>query len=421
MSALEEYFSNIREYLHEVDIKERSERIVAIDVLKGIAILLVILAHLARWVLVPEWKWAYYLIYMVLDVFGPSLFVFLSCLGVVFSVKKKRANLNEKLVRTTVLQRAFALLFFAFIINYGLCARNMGVLGFWLWSVLQFIAFGQIITYYILKLQPHQRMIIAFLIAYSTPKMFTFLTELMANNGINFKQLTLNDLSNPYAFIYWLIFYSAEQVPFFPWIEIVIIGSIVGENMVNAYNAYLEGNKIVYKKFNRHLFTDGFIMAIVGILVGLQLQSDDFGLGILEGINTSPFIEWPGIPDFLVHSSVSNIIYSTGMELILLAIAFRITEIKNHKGRIAKLFTFYGRYSLSLFGLHIIFFIGTKDSLGPVNLFILYFFVFFSLGFLLYILRYRYHGVGTLEWLILAIGRLHKIKGTNKKKKDLMI
>ena len=413
--SLEEYFENIKHTIKDAEKKDQMERILAIDVLKGIAILLVILAHLARWVLLPEWKWGYFLIYMILDIFGPSLFVFLSCLGVVFSAKKKRINYNEKIVRNTVLQRAIALLFISFLVNFGMTYSKMYYLSFWGWNILQFIAIGQIITYYILKLQPHQRMIIAFLIAYSTPILFTFLNSHMENVGINFKEFTISDLKNPYALLFWLIFYPAEQVPFVPWIEIVIIGSIVGENLVNAYNIYLEGNKRIYNKFNRNLLTDGLIMMLMGILIGLQLQSDDFGLGILAGINTCPFIEWPGIPDFLVHSSISNIIYSTGAELILLAIAFRITEIKNHKGKFIKFFVFYGRFSLSLFALHALFFIGTKDSFGPIGLFILYFIIIILLGFILYILRYRFHGVGTLEWLIIAIGGLRRIKDMPKK------
>ncbi len=66
-----------------------SRRIGSIDFVKGIAIILIIGAHSAKAWLVPHWQFFYGIGFAFLDIVGPSLFVFLSALSVVFSIRRK--------------------------------------------------------------------------------------------------------------------------------------------------------------------------------------------------------------------------------------------------------------------------------------------------------------------------------------------
>jgi hypothetical protein len=228
--------------------------------------------------------------------------------------------------------------------------------------------------------------------------------------GIDFKTLTINDLSNPAVIFYWIFFQPFWEVPIIPWVCIVIIGSVVGENLVAALNARQEGDKKVYHRFVHNSVVDGLLLAISGMLTGLKLSKVDFGLNIWQGIQSGSNWFPNGIPEFLIHSSVPNILYSMGMSLLLLAASFYFCEIRGFKGKYVQFFVFFGRFSLTLFVLHPIFLIGTKDKLDPIGLFILTFVAIGGLGLLLYIWRYRWNAVGTLEWLMIAAGGLKKSK-----------
>lgn len=400
-------------------MNHKEDRVVAIDVLKGVAIALVILAHLSATVLVDEWDWAYYLIFMFLDVFGPSLFVFLSSLSVIFSVKKKRNNYNEKAIRNTIFQRASMLLLMSFVINLLGSYQILGIYAFWNWQVIQFIGFAQIFTYYILKLQRHQRILIAFIIAYGTPILFNHITTNMFTLGIDYNLLTYSDFKYPITILYHFLFSPIWGVPMFPWIFVVLVGSVFGENLVFALNARQEGDKKIYQRFFHNSMVDGILLTSAGILTGLRLTKEDFGLNVWQGIRSGTNLFPDGIPEFFVHSSVPNIMYSMGIGLLLISISFYICEIKGHKGKYVKFFVFYGRFSLTLFMLHYIFLIGNKDKLDPIGLFTLYFVAIAGLGLLLYIWRYRWNAVGTLEWLMIAAGGFRKSKKKKEESEEL--
>ena len=74
------------------DIRDYSslKRIHSIDFVKGLAIIMIIGAHAAGAWMNSEWIFFYGICYTALDIVGPSLFVFLSALSVVFSIKKKK-------------------------------------------------------------------------------------------------------------------------------------------------------------------------------------------------------------------------------------------------------------------------------------------------------------------------------------------
>lgn len=398
---------------------EKKNRVVAIDVLKGMAISIVILIHFAAHILMDQWTWLYNMIYLFGDVFGPALFVFLSSVSVTISIKKKRNEYNEKDIRNAILRRSFMLIFLSFIVNLVMGFNRFGFLAFWRWQIIQFIGFSQIITYYILKLQGHQRVILAFIIAYATPIVFNYITSLMFANGINYKTIGFEDLSNPIVLLYYFLFQHYWAVPIMPWIYIVMVGSVVGENLVSTLNTRQQGDRKVYYRFFRNVIVDGTLIFIAGIITGLNLRNEDFGLNIWQGIQSGTDLFPEGIPEFLVHSSVPNIMYSMGVALIFTAIVFYVCEIKGFKGKLVQFFAFFGRFSLTIFVLHPVFWTGLNDLFGPVGLFIVTSLVIGILGFLLYIWNYKLKGIGTIEWFLTLVGDF-KIKKPKKSKEPVI-
>ena len=85
------------------DIKDYASprRIQSIDFVKGFAIVFIILAHTASGWLAPDSYYVYGLMFGLLDILGPSLFVFLSALSVIFSIKRKEGIVHPKIIRNT--------------------------------------------------------------------------------------------------------------------------------------------------------------------------------------------------------------------------------------------------------------------------------------------------------------------------------
>ncbi len=378
------------------------ERVISIDVLKGVSILLVVLAHMALFNFVPEEKWIYYVVYTFLDVFGPSMFVFLSCLGVVFSIKKKRGGSNDKRSRNAVFQRA-AVMFLIGCIPNIVTNIQFGVLSFWYWFILQFLAISQIITFYALKLPKITRMIIAFLIIFLiAPNLFDFLTTNMNLAGIDYKILAPGDLTNPNAITFWFLFYPAYMTPPLPWIAVPFIASIVGDTLVDAISA---GTVEAKMQFIRSALVDGISFVIVAMTFGGNIVNLDYGLNIIDGINRNPYFHVSGLPMFLIMHSSYNLLYNMGMSLILLSIVFYITEVRRIRGRVSNLFNFYGRFSLSLFVYHVGFGIYFANMLTVPWLAVYVFAVYAALYYFLKLLVVKFEGIGTLEWVTSKFNR----------------
>ncbi|HMF34854.1 MAG TPA: heparan-alpha-glucosaminide N-acetyltransferase domain-containing protein [Candidatus Lokiarchaeia archaeon] len=407
-------------------------RVVSVDVLKGLAIMLVIVAHVAEINFVPSQMWLYYNLYTFLDVFGPSMFVFLSSIGVVFSFKKRKSRYDEKKARNAMFQRALIILLMGFIPNIFINSA-FGLLSFWLWFVLQFIAFSQIITYYALKIPRMTRGILAFLIIFIiTPNLFSYITGVnvtgaaasytgggMTAAGIDFRTMTPADLSNPYALAFWLLFFRPYMTPIIPWIAVPLIASFIGEDLVKAQRI---GTSEARRSFSKTIVFDGTIFTAIAIAFGSTITSFDYGIGMIDGINNQPYFQISGLPEFLIMHSNINLLYDLGMGMILLGITYYLIDVRGTgaKGRISNFLNFYGRFSLSLFAFHLL--VGGwfanllwlyPPTTGPntpwfyyVPVLALYvLFVWWFLYFIIKKLVVKYNGIGTLEWIASTAGR----------------
>ena len=87
-----------------------SNRIQSIDFVKGFAIIFIVLAHSAVTWFTPEWQFIFGMVFSVLDILGPSLFIFLSALSVIFSIKSKQGKLPEKIIRNRIFTRGIMIM-----------------------------------------------------------------------------------------------------------------------------------------------------------------------------------------------------------------------------------------------------------------------------------------------------------------------
>ena len=104
-------FDYLKQEISVEDIRDFSspKRIYSIDFVKGFAIVFIILAHTASAWFDTEWIYIYGIVYALLDILGPSLFVFLSALSVIFSIKRKQGVLPDKVIRGRILNRGIVI------------------------------------------------------------------------------------------------------------------------------------------------------------------------------------------------------------------------------------------------------------------------------------------------------------------------
>jgi uncharacterized membrane protein len=112
-------FNYLQELIPLEEIRDFAspKRIGSIDFVKGFAIVFIILAHSANAWLNSENRYIYGILFALLDFLGPSLFVFLSALSVIFSIKNKQNILPQKVIQMRIFSRGFIIIGIAMIYN----------------------------------------------------------------------------------------------------------------------------------------------------------------------------------------------------------------------------------------------------------------------------------------------------------------
>ncbi len=403
------------------DIKnDRSKRIASIDFVKGIAIGFIVFAHGALSWFDNDWRYIYGLVFALLDIVGPSLFVFLSALSVVFSVKKKKGKINEKIIRNRVFTRGFTIIIIGILWN-PMSLQTTGIsvpfpANLWGWNFLMFIGFSQIFSYYALKFNKRTRLIVGTMVIFISP----WIREIL----YSFKDDNLG-----VSILHFIFTSPLPQVPFLPWIAVCFISTIFGEQL---FETMMKGTREAYYKLF-HLFSAyGIALVILGIFIlipydisfsqwepGWALQTEDtivyteyLHIDLLEIANRQNYYQFPGMPLFLIRNTAQNLFYNLGAALLIIAVSFYFIDIKKKNNDAIKMAIFYGNVSLSLFLIQYIF----------LPLYIGQFSIIFApfvivgycgfLGFLMYVWLKFFNGVGTPEWLMRKIGSI----GQRKKK-----
>ncbi len=412
-------FNYLQELIPVEDIRVFSspKRIGSIDFVKGFAIVFIILAHSAAIWLNKENRYLYGLLFTVLDFLGPSLFVFLSSLSVIFSIKNKQNILPAKVIRMRIFSRGIMVILIATIYNVASLAVEGYTIPFplnlWGWNILMFIGFSQIFSYYALKLSKLQRGIIGILIVLlSNPiRDFIFVPGLEGGNLVVLA-------------VHYIVIGPNPMVPLLPGLAICFISTIFGEYLHEAMN---KGTHDAYVGLFRIFMIWSIILIIVGIGIGfypytfgtipggdLYIYSPRIGeypsIYLLPVINSQGLLMPFGIPEFLIRGRGSNMLYNLGAALMVISISFYFIDIKKKYGNFVKMLVYYGKVSLSLFFVHQIF-LGLFSRQFGLALFLINNLTYVGLmGFLMYIWMEYANGVGSPEWLMAAVGRMGKKK-----------
>ncbi len=393
---------------------ETTRRIRSIDFVKGLAILFIVLAHISVIWFSPEWVFLFGTVYLFLDILGPSLFIFLSALSVIFSIRRKQYRLPENVIRNRILTRAILFLLVGIFLGNSLNGFNPSInreypfpLSLWGWDILVFIGFSQLVSYYIVKLSKFNRLIIALIIILASEPLRAFLFF-----GRNL---------NPFFWILnYIITSPAPHVMLLPWIGTIFLSSIFGEYL---YDAMIDGSKGAYRDLLRNFTCYGFILLLFGMISGFMLINplDTEFIPLFPQVNhyyyylnQQDFIEITALPLFLIRSTFSFMWYSLGAALLIIAISFYFLDIKKKDNIFIDMLIYYGNISLSLYIIHFAWAFLYRGQ------FPIYFFPFVMVGylaflaFLLYFWNKYAGGIGTPEWLVIQMGKLGQKKIIDK-------
>jgi len=426
----------LKEEIPVEDLRDFSSprRIGSIDFVKGIAIILIIGAHSAKAWLVPHWQFFYGIGFAFLDIVGPSLFVFLSALSVVFSIRRKKGEVKEKIIRNRIFSRGIMIIVIAVIFNLISIEFTVPDYSFpatlWGWNILMFIGLSQIFSYYALKLRKIARAVIGLFIIFTSDAIRLWLFQEKDGNII-------------VEILHYIVVSPSPMTPLLPWLSICFLSSIFGEYL---YEAMVGGTMKDYKKLFRTFLYWGIFFILVGIFLGRNsylpsLTGDEFILATNTTIGRLPAneyphillwydmitqkflpdIAYPGMWEFTIRGRGPNMIYNLGAALILIAVCFYIIDIKRKMNNFIKMVNYFGKISLSLFLLHFVFITLYLNALD----FVAYAFLYFSYagfwGFTMYIWNEFYDGVGSPEWLMVQVGRIGQKTGKTVKKEILVI
>ncbi|MFW9897406.1 MAG: hypothetical protein ACFFD7_16500 [Candidatus Thorarchaeota archaeon] len=411
---------NIEESFNNEIINNKSKRIASIDYVKGFAIIWIILAHGGLSWFDSDWYYVYGLVFAFMDVLGPSLFVFLSALSVIFSARRKKGQLPEKVIRNGILMRGLVIIIIGILMNpisLMTVDPNLNVsfpANLWGWNILMFIGFSQIFSYYALKFSKITRAVIGAIIIYFSPWIRDVLYAFKDTNGVIYV-------------LHFIITSPLPQVPILPNLAICFISTIFGEFL---YEAMIKGTKESYYKLFRIFMYSGIILVLTGIFIiiprgasfeiwetglarlkpgnitspGFIVESEYLHIQLLSIANMQNYVQFAGMPLYMIRASAHNMFYNLGIGFILIAICFYIIDIKNKRNDAIKFVIFYGKTSLSLFLIQYLFLPLYSGQFSIIFYPIVWVGYCGFLGLLMYIWLKFFNGVGTPEWIMSKIG-----------------
>jgi uncharacterized membrane protein len=393
-----------------------SKRVESIDLIKGFAIIFIILAHISAAWLNLEWLYLYGLLFAFLDILGPSLFIFLSALSVIFSIQSKKGRVPEIIIRNKIFARGIMIMAIGLTFNISTAImQNKSIISLlWGWNILVFIGFSQIASFYALKTSKVFRAVFGVLVIFYSPTIRNFL-------------YIQKDVNIIYSVLHYFITSPIPHLPLLPWVSLCFISTIFGEYL---YEAMQKGTDDAYIGLARIYLIWGVIMTVFGLLSGFTLYNPYILpvteypqvelLPIANSQEIIPFLRLPGMPEFLIRGRMPNMFYNLGVALLIISVGLYLVDIKNKQNAFTRMLIYLGKTSLNLFLIHHLF----------ITFFLRFFSIVFYVGiffgycaflfFLMYIWMKYYNGVGTPEWLMIQIGRFgqkteESVKKTSKK------
>ncbi len=378
------------------------KRIKSIDIFRGLSMIWMFLGHLLAWWLIREDIWLSEVCFAILDPLGASAFLFIAGVSTTISYRNRcikaefKDDYNMKMARNEYLFRTLFILIIALIFNLFTAIILNNPLRIWSWNILQTIAFSLFMAWPLLK----------------TSKIFRiFLGAItwIANQLILACLYPYRGQPNFYGVLYHLVYTNLELDPIFSFFTFFLIGTVMGDIIFDIY--FLENQNERKIALKNRLFLPslifGTILIIFGILFEINMEYN-FGYRTLE------------LPDFLNRGSFSWMIYSLGIELILLSTLAFLEEFEIIKTKKSYKFIFYfSYYSLTIYLAHNLLYFLFLVQLNEINIWFFITCTIILVGLLLRMIYKRWEDNASIKVQIarisLKLARMVEEKKKNKK------
>ncbi len=331
------------------------------------------LGHLLDWWLKPEYFSLKDFTHSILDPIGASGFLFISGVSMAISYRDRiyRVEILNELSYSRVKQsyyfRVLFLLIIALCYNFAIALSIGNLSWIWTWFVLMTAAFSLLITWPLFKLSKKTRIIIGFSIWIINQFIYNFLSP---HQGLTTLQ----------GVLYHILYNDLGQDTFLNFFPFFLFGTIIGDVLSEInFNKKPQNRKNELKK---KLFLPMSIFGLLLIFFGLIF---DF-------------------PSFLIRSSFSWLIYTLGINLILLLILITLEEFNVFKTkRSYRLLFYFSYYSFTVYLGHNLMYYIFLNSLNPLSIWIAVVFSFILIGL---ILRQIYKTWGWKASLKVILGKI---------------
>ncbi len=373
----------------------------SIEIAKGFSILIILFSNTIYYWLYfgDELKYIYGFILTILDVIGPSLYIFLTSFSVSFTLKKKMGRVPEKSNRNKILKQGSFLILLGSFYNLLLNATCGFPQNIWGWNILFFLGFSQIICYYSYKMVRWARLVIG-------------ITILFLTLGIREALYFGKDINPVIAIIYFFVVSPFPTYSLLPYAAISFFSTVFGELI---YESIMLDSDVANMRSTHSVIKYGWVLLIIALLVpfidiGFIITLDNFNPAkypFIDAISIliTHFIQFiPGSPLFLLKGTPSNLFFIMGLSLLIIGVTYYLFDVLHINNKIAKILSIYGKYSLTLLLIQFLFLPIFYQKLT----FLLFF--QFSIGYiiLLGLLIYFWEKFGksilSLDWMFKKVG-----------------
>ena len=350
------------------------QRLKGIDIFRGLCIIWIVLTHLIDWWLKNEFNWVHRILIMIFEPIGASGLLIISGISITLSYRNRLTKINTsenftfRTVRNSYLMRALLIFIIALIYNSCIAIALKDPSWIWTWFVLLTASISIFIAWPLYKTSKVLRIILGCVIWIANPFIVSILLPFEGSLSV-------------YGILFHILYHGIHQVPLLVFFPFFLFGTVIGEVLFDSYLLDHDG-KSKRKSFGYNYLAPSITIGTLLIIFGVLFK----------------------YPNFLLRESLSWVIYSLGINIVVISILLSIEAFEIIKTKKSyKLLFYFSYYSLTIFLAHNILHFLFLNQLDVVNI---WFLVVGAFLFIIIILRIVYKFWNGTASIKILIGRL---------------
>jgi len=373
----------------------------SIEIVKGFSILMILLSNSINYCLAfgDELKDIYGFVITILEIIGPSLYIFVGSFSISLTLNKKMGTYPEKTYRNKILKQAFFLILLGSLYNIILNSNLPYPINLWGWNILIFLGFSQLICYLAYKLVRWARLVIGLSVIFLTP---------------GFRELLFfsKDTNVVMEVIHFIIVSPFPNYSLLPYASISFFSTVFGEFIfdsivLNSERANLHSTQSLIR-YSLVLLACGLLLPFIDI--GLTVGAYNFNPTKYPFLEAVPILKAhdilyiSGLPLFLLKGTPSNLFLLMGLSLLIITIFYYYSDILHKNGKICRILNLYGRFTITIFFAQFLFILYLYQKITLLLFFPCLILFIAILGLIFYLWQKNGKLVFSLDWIVDKIG-----------------